>query len=418
MSRPLRALRITLGILCAALTFGSAPASAGISVFGIGDFRYSDFYVPPTPLPEGKPGDIIRAERMDFSKAITKPPTGTVGWKVMYLSTDALGKPMAVTGTILVRPDQVPAQGLARRPIVTYGNEAQGLGDNCAVSRLMTYGHTGELALITPLIRAGYAVVSTDFEGLGTPSTHTFGVTVSEAHAALDIVRAARQLPDAALPKNGPLAMFGYSIGGGAIGGAAELAATYSPELTFTAAAFGGAPMDLLGVSRNIDGGPAAAMNFVAAAAYDAAYPELNLDASLNAAGKALMPTVRESCIEIIPALAFQWLNNYTVRDFRNDATWKARFAENELGLRRIPFPTYYFHSTIDETAPYRQAVALRARYCGKRSPLRFSPIVGFDHIAAGPQWMPQAAKWLAARLQGKGDGGNCGQIAMPNSIG
>lgn len=417
MSRPLRALRIALGILIAALTFAAAPASAGISLYGIGDFKYSDFYVPPAPLPDGQPGDIIRAERMDFSKAITKPPTGTVGWKVMYLSTDALGKPMAVTGTILVRPDQTPAMGKARRPIVGYGNETQGLGDNCAVSRLMTYGHTGELALIEPLIRLGYAVVSTDYEGLGTPSTHTLGVSVSAAHATLDLIRAARSLPDAALPQDGPLGLFGYSQGG-AIGTAGELAAAYAPELKFTAAAFGGAPIDLGVVGKNINGGPAASMLFLALAGVDAAYPELDLeDEFLNSLGKALLPVIYGSCIEIIPALAFQWLGNYTVKDPLSDPRWKQRIAENRIGNAGIPFPTYYFHAVLDEVMPYRMALELRTRYCAARTPLRFSPIVGFDHIAAGPVWMPQAAKWLALRLQGRPDAGNCGMPAKMNSI-
>lgn len=417
MSRLLRALRITLGICCAALTFGVAPASAGISLFGIGDFKYSDFYVPPSPLPEGKPGDIIRAERMDFSRAITKPPTGTVGWKVMYLSTDALGKPMAVTGTILVRPDQTPTMGKARRPIIGYGNETQGLGDNCAVSRLMTYGHTGELALIEPLIRMGYAVASTDYEGLGTPSTHTLGVSVSAAHATLDLIRAARTLPDAALPKDGPLGLYGYSQGG-AIGIAGELAGTYSPELKFAGAAFGGAPIDLGVVGKNINGGPAASMLFLALAGVDAAYPELNLEKEfLNGLGRALLPTIYGSCIEIIPALAFQWLGMYTVKDPLSDSRWKQRIAENRIGNAGIPFPTYYFHAMLDEVMPYRMALELRFRYCKAGTPLRFAPIVGFDHIAAGPVWMPQAARWLALRMQGRTDPGNCGLPAKANSI-
>ncbi len=418
MSRLLRTVRIVVLALVASLAVGAAPASAGLSLYGLGTVRYDDFYVPPTPLPEGKPGDIIRAERMDFSKAITKPPTGTVGWKVMYLSTDALGKPMAVTGTILVRPDQTPVMGKAKRPIIGYGNETQGMGDHCAVSRLMTYGHTGELALIEPLIRLGYAVVSTDYEGLGTPSIHTLGVSVSAAHATLDLIRAARTLPDAALPKDGPLGLFGYSQGG-AIGIAGELAAQYSPELKITAAAFGGAPIDLGVVGKNINGGPAASMLFLALAGMDAAYPELSLsDEFLNPLGRALMPTIYGSCIEIIPALAFQWLGNYTVKDPLSDARWKQRIAENRIGNRGIPFPTYYFHAVLDEVMPYRMALELRWRYCKAGTPLRFAPLVGLEHISAGPQWMPQAARWLALRMLGRPDAGNCGLPAMPNSIG
>ncbi len=63
---------------------------------------------------------------MDFSRAITQPPYGVVGWRLMYLSTDALGRPMAVTGTVLLRPDQAPTQGFENRPIITYGQRGSG----------------------------------------------------------------------------------------------------------------------------------------------------------------------------------------------------------------------------------------------------------------------------------------------------
>lgn len=386
--------------------------------FGLSSKAYAPFYIPPSPLPEGRPGDLIRAERMDFSKAISKPPVGTQGWRVMYLSTDALGRPMAVTGSVLVRSDQVPAQGVANRPIVTYGNEAQGLGDSCQVSTLLTDSRSGELDLIKPLLEVGYAVASSDFEGLGTPGTHTFGVSVSEAHAAIDIIRAARQLADAKLPQNGPIAMFGYSIGGGGIGKAAEIAPTYAPDLRFTAAAFGGAPINFLNASKNIDGGPSAAVNFLVSTGYDAAYPELRLADFLNQAGKNVQPRLLGSCYEIIPVLAFQWFKNYLVKDLRLDPKWQARFAENNLGSQGVTFPTYYFHSLIDETDPYADATRLRAAYCARGTKLRFVPIFGFDHIATGPVWMPQAAKWLAKRLQGQPDAGNCGLPAQYNWLG
>jgi Secretory lipase len=411
-------VRSVLLALAACMCAPAAHAANTITLFGAPGYEYDAFYVPPSPLPAGKPGDIIRAERMDFSRAITKPPTGTVGWRVMYLSTSALGDRIAVTGTVLVRPNQAPAQGIANRPIVSYGNETQGLADNCAVSRLMIYGHTGELALIEPLIRAGYAVVSTDYEGLGTPAVHTLGVTISAAHAMLDMIRAARNLSEAKLPKAGPLGLFGYSQGGGGGLGAGELASSYAPDLKITAAALGGAPIDLAVVAKNIDGGPAAAMKFLAMTGVDAAYPELRLyDEFLNPLGKALRPAVYGSCIEIIPALAFQWYGNYVVKDPLRDPRWQARMAQNRLGQQRIPFPTYYFHAMLDEVMPYSMATALRNRYCAKGTRLRFAPLVGFEHISAGPQWMPQAAKWLAARLEGRPDGGNCGWPALPNSI-
>jgi hypothetical protein len=390
----------------------ASPAQALPEDFGLPKFQYSAFYVPPAPLPAGQPGDIIRAERLDFSHAVTRPPAGTIGWRVMYRSTSATAAPIAVTGTVLLRTDVTPAQGAAQRPIVAYGNEAQGLGDNCAVSRLLVHGHTGEIALWQDLLKAGYAVASTDFEGLGTPDVHTFGVTASGARNMLDMLRAARNLDAAQLPKDGPLGLFGYSQGGAAAGFAAEIAATYAPELKITAAAFGGAPINPISVSRYANGSFFSSVNFGASVGYDAAYPELDLDSFLNEKGQALKKKIYGACIEMIFPLAFK-NNAGTLRpgkDPLTDPRWKVRFAENTLGQSAPQFPIYYYHAQLDQASPVRDARTLRRAYCAGKSPLRYLEIPAMEHVATGPVWVPQSAKWLRARFEGKPDAGNCGK--------
>ncbi|MEH3053198.1 MAG: alpha/beta fold hydrolase [Patulibacter minatonensis] len=403
---------IALIALMVPLAAVAPSAQAAPEDYGLPAFKYSEFYIPPDPLPAGKPGDILKAEKMDFSRAITKPPRGTEGWRVMYLSTDSLGKPIAVTGTVLMRPDQAPKQGKANRPIVAYGNEAQGLGDSCAVSRLLWYGHTGEIALWSDLIRAGYAVVSTDFEGLGTPATHTFGVTVSAAHTMLDMIRAARNLEPAGLPKDGKVGLFGYSQGGAAAGGAAELAATYAPDVKITAAAYGGAPINPVSVSKNADGAFFASINFAASVGYDAAYPELDLDSFLNAKGEEMKKKTYTGCIELIFPLAGKRTKSYLKGPSPlDDPRWLARFKENELGNKPpVGFPVYYYHALWDQASPFRDATTLRKKYCDGGTQLRFVELLGVEHVSAGPVWVPQAAKWLAARFEGKADKGNCGK--------
>jgi hypothetical protein len=403
-----RLIALVAFLVSIAVMAPSAQASA--SDFGLPPFKYSDFYIPPSPLPAGNPGDILKAERMDFSHALSHPPTGTEGWRVMYLSTSAVGKPIAVTGTVLLRPNQEPKQGFANRPIVAYGNEAQGLGDSCAVSRLLWYAHTGEIALWSDLIRAGYAVVSTDYEGLGTPDVHTFGVAVSAGHTMLDMIRAARNLEAAGLPKNGQVGLFGYSQGGAAAGVASEIASTYAPEIKITAAAFGGAPINPLVVSKNASGAFFAALNFAGAVGYDTAYPELDLDSFLNDKGVAMKKKIYDSCIEMIFPMAGKRSSGYLKQgmDPLKDPRWIKRFAENNLGNAAPQFPVYYYHALWDEASPYRDAVVLRRKYCDGKTPLRFVELLGYEHVSAGPQWVPQAAKWLASQFEGKVDKGNC----------
>jgi hypothetical protein len=370
---------------------------------------YPAFYIPPSPLPDVPPGTLIRAERFNSKLAITKLRPGVEAWRIMYMSTSAVGDPIAVTGVVLVPTNEKPVEGVTNRPLIGYANEAIGLGDNCADSRLLKYGNSGEIALYDPLLKRGYAVVASDYEGLGTPEVHTFGVTVSAAHTMLDSIRAARQLKDADLPADGPLGMFGYSQGGAAVAGAEELAPYYAPELHFTAAAFGGAPSNPISFSKNNDGSLFSSVNFAAAAGYNAAYPELDLTSFLNPSGKAVLADTYNACIESIFPLAFAKESDFLTSDIYTDPRWIARFNQNTLGHIAPQIPTYQWHAIWDEAAPYKDAVALQKQYCAGHTPLRFVP-VPLEHVTAGPLWMPTAAKWLAAEIDGRlHDPGNCG---------
>ena len=415
MSRLGHLSRRLLGAFAVAAACAAAPAGAQAETPPLSTTVPAPvlpaFYVPPSPLPDGKPGDIIRWQEMSFSQAITKPRKYVRGYLVMYRSTSATGDPIAVTGTVLI-PNERPTGGVANRPIIGYGNEAQGLGDQCAVSRLMRYGHTGEIALTDPMLARGYAVASTDYEGLGTPDVHTFGVTVSAAHTVLDIVRAARNLEAAALPKRGPVALFGYSQGGAAVGGAAEIQQSYAPDVELTATALGGPPVEPVSFARNNDGGPFASVNFAAAAGYDAAYPELDLENYLNNNGRAAMKNVYNSCIESIFTLAFKKSTDTTTKSIFTDPAWIERFRENTLGAQRPSGPTYFFHAVNDEASPYTVAQRLRRQWCGEGANLQWVPVQFFDHVFAGPYWMPNAAKWVADRIDGKPTSGNCGGYA------
>src|SRR5699024_268392 len=109
---------------------------------------------------------------------------------------------------------------------------------------------------IANLLSKGFAVMVTDYEGLGMPGGHTYVVGQSEGRALLDGVRAAQKLPGSGLSTSSPVGLMGYSQGGGAAGWAAELAGTYAPELKLRGTVAGGVPADLLAVAEFAEGGP------------------------------------------------------------------------------------------------------------------------------------------------------------------
>ncbi|MCW1007247.1 lipase family protein, partial [Streptococcus anginosus] len=76
-----------------------------------------------------------------------------------------------------------------------------------------------------------------------------------QAHAVLDAVRAAAQVSGSGVTSTAPVALAGYSQGGGAAAAAAELASDYAPELDLKGAYVGAPPADLVQVADRIDGG-------------------------------------------------------------------------------------------------------------------------------------------------------------------
>ena len=146
--------------------------------------------------------------------------------RIMYRTTDRVGKSIAVTGTVLTprTPHHDP------RPIIAFAPGTQGLADKCAPSRQMAEGTEYEALPIKKLLDQGYAVVVTDYQGLGTPGVHTYMNREVQGRAVLDSVRAAQRLDEADLPDAGPVALYGYSQGGGAAASAAELAQPTRPN--------------------------------------------------------------------------------------------------------------------------------------------------------------------------------------------
>ena len=210
---------------------------AALSVGLAGCFLFSPeppppFYTPPTPLPSGAPGTVIRSE------AITADvPAGAVGLRVLYLSTDHAGQPIAVSATVLAPG----AHASTPAPVVAWGHGAIGVLPECGL------GYGAHPYLQTPpaeaLVREGFVVVTTDYPGLGTPGVHPYLVGASEAHAMIDAVRAARSLD---VNAGDAFVAWGASQGGHAALWTAQLAPSYAPELHLLGAAAAAPATDLV----------------------------------------------------------------------------------------------------------------------------------------------------------------------------
>lgn len=217
-----------LGLLggCSSLTAspGASPVTQGPAGLA--------FYEPPAPLPVGRPGEVIWARPLTNDAAL---PSAAQNWLVLYRSTNIAGQPVAVSGTVAVPKGTPPAGGW---PVISWTHGTTGIADICAPSRNDgSYPARGYVNLMnTSLdqwVAKGYAVVQTDYEGLGTPGIHPYLVMDSEARGAVDMVRAARQI-NPALGRD--WLVMGHSQGGGAAAYTGYMGPVYGQELNLKGA--------------------------------------------------------------------------------------------------------------------------------------------------------------------------------------
>jgi hypothetical protein len=216
----------TLAVLLALA--GGAPAAAEADRFG--DGGVPAFYRWPGPVPE--PGTLLRSEALPVGLV----PSGAArGERILYASTDGLDgrSRIAVSGALFRPKGDPPPEGW---PIVAWAHGTVGTADRCAPS--FAGRSERDVRYLDAWLSAGFAVVATDYQGLGTPGGHPYLAVRPEAHGVLDSVRAVRgrdQIGEAVL-------VVGQSQGAGAAFAAAALAPSYAPDVELRGTVATGVP--------------------------------------------------------------------------------------------------------------------------------------------------------------------------------
>lgn len=331
---------------------------------------------------------------------------------MLYQSTDSVGAANAVTGTVLV--PTAAWTGGGDRPIVSYAVGTHGLAQPCAPSLQLAGGTDYETANINAALKAGYAVLVTDYAGYTTGSTPTYLAGASQGNAVLDIVRAASQVPSVGLSATAKTAIWGYSQGGQSASWAAERKANYTPDLNLVGVAAGGTPADFITTAKYLDGSNGASFLLGGVIGLAEQYPAaIPLNSLANANGQAAIARGKNECVfEALFDLMNHSLSEYTVGNQTLDqlvavpainATLKAQ----DLGATKIPVPLYQYHGQADEFIPLEQHVALKKKYCAKFSNVYFD-VYPSEHIVTQFQAAPTVLTWIADRFNGKNATSTC----------
>lgn len=369
-------------------------AVVGMAVATVGCTSPSpDIYVPGTG--STAPGTVIKKSTTSLAGS-----ADITAVAVQYRSRSATNQANVVTGSIYV--PKATWTGTGPRPIVSVAQGTQGLGDACAPSKSLASGTNYELPFVQAMTARGWAVAVTDYEGLGTPGTHTYIAADAEAHAQLDIVRAAFTLPELGLSASAPVGLSGYSQGGQSTARSAEIEATYAPELNVVGAAAGGVPSNPEQLGTTLDGGPFFAFLALAAVGLDAAYPELDLESYLNETGRTLLEDNQQACVaDGLINLGFQSIDNLTTTNPLTTPAWQARLDENHLGQDAPQIPVMMYHQLLDEIIPYNQGAELRDAWCAQGTKVQWFDLFTGEHALGVFQGQDGTLQFLNARFTG-----------------
>jgi pimeloyl-ACP methyl ester carboxylesterase len=211
-------LALSLSLAVATGAWAAKPPPPDLSQ---GDGRTSAFYTWDKDIPT-RPGVLLRSEPLPSTLGLANADRQL---RILYTSTDGVGgkTPTVVSGAVFLPKGTPPAHGW---PLVAWAHGTFGMADSCAPS---WHGRSyRDVRYLNAWLKEGYAVVATDYQGLGVPGPNPALSNRANAYAVLDSARAVvRSVPGL----NGKVLLVGQSQGGAAVFAAAGYAPGYAPDL-------------------------------------------------------------------------------------------------------------------------------------------------------------------------------------------
>ncbi|MEE2769362.1 MAG: alpha/beta fold hydrolase [Actinomycetota bacterium] len=328
-----------------------------------------------------------------------------IGFRITYESESIFGEPIEVTG-LVVAPDLSATEP---RPVLSVAHGTVGLADQCAPSKQQI--PSSLLGMIEPFINAGWVVVASDYEGLGSPGLHQYIVGESEARGVFDIVRAARSI--SGLGATGPLVVWGHSQGGHAAMHAGQRWTDLAPELDLVGVAAGAPPSQFPFLNEFLRNGPFQGYLVMVGASWSATYPELDFEKFVNPEYLPLLEELEKGCTGHIFAVfnPIPYDEFLSVDDILAIPEWNARMMENDPGQSPTQVPTVILHGTNDEQIPFIASQLLLGQQCAFDShpPIELKEYPETNHGTSVAAYWNDLFDWSTDRINGEGAVDQCG---------
>jgi acetyl esterase/lipase len=375
-----------------------------------GDMQLSPFYRWPDAMP-AQPGALLRSAAMPVQPDM---PAASQALRLLYSSIDQRWQSglVPVSGALYL-PAGNPLDG--GWPLLAWAHGTLGIADACAPSWAGL--RERDAAYINRWLARGFAVVVTDYQGLGGPGPHPYTFWQAEGRSVLDSIRAAQAVKPGLIANRVILA--GQSQGGGAALGAAILADIYAPEipilgvvLTAPNSTFPEGPIKLPPRQSNT--------LFLALASGALREDGPPIEDILTAKGLELLSVARQGCTRDIAlkSKALQIGSFAELFTVTPDALNAARIPTTDMPHASIAFPLFIATGQSDQTITPERQYAVAAALCAAGNPVTWRTYEGLGHDGVLHGSLDDALAFVEARFDGQDHGSNCSTLQKPGAPG
>lgn len=376
--------------------------------YTLGDGGVSSFYTYSGTIPG--PGTLLRQERLEPEQSI---PNAAKATRLLYASTDGLADrgPVTVSGALFLPEGRPPEGGW---PLLLWSHGTVGIADICAPT------WTGYVPFhdqhLSEWLGEGYAIVASDYQGLGTEGTHPYLATRPAAYSNLDVIRAVQS---SSFPISKKVVLAGQSQGAGAAIATAGHAPDYAPELDIRAVVTTGVPFftpdALLAVQEarpydQID--PMLGYNFLALTLIEQIDPDFRVEEYVTAEALPYARGVTEICNrDMRKKITKAGLTyNKTFKELPTEPLRQA-FERMQFPSLDLSIPVFVGVGSTDRDTPPRMQAGFVKSACKAGSKVQAHLFDGFDHLTVLNHSQTKSKKFVREAFAGTPIEGNCGAL-------
>lgn len=373
--------------------------------YTLGDGGVSKFYTYSDAIPA--PGQLLRQEALSEEQSV---PNAAEAIRLLYSSSDGLADTGAVvvSGALFLPEGESPEGGW---PLLLWSHGTVGIADKCAPT------WTGYVPFhdehLSEWLNEGYAIVASDYQGLGTVGTHPYLATRPAAYSNLDVIRAVQS---GGFPISDRVVLAGQSQGAGAAIATAGYAPAYAPEIDIRGVIATGVPFftpdALLAVQAarpNDVVDPMLGYNFLALTLIEQIDPSFVVEDYVSEEALPLARGVTEICNRDMRM-------KITDAGLTHDKTFKISPTEPlRQAFERMQFPSLQISTPLfvgvgsdDRDTPPRMQSGFVKAACAAGSTIEAHLFHGFDHLTVLNHSQSKSKAFAAAAFQGESIPGNC----------